>query len=230
MDWALQLNSRFVGRTCIMTAPLRALVIVAVGIGLAALLVANIAGFMNNKRSAMKTETVHVVITASTVESTTDTFALIEPLWERVDIYNSWAKYEATLKPFSIGQRHLFAIHWYRSEVNNGGHEQFFSNSTGIVCEHAIAALEALGLPEGASILRTASQRLGGASREREARENQLESAGADFEDLDDHFFKLEGTGVLDEKMLAFAREHPSDFLFAGDVERIVLPPPEPSN
>ncbi len=178
----------------------------------------------------MKTETVHVVITTSTVKTTTDAFSLIEPLWERVDIYDSWARYEATLQPFSVSQRHLFAIHWYRSEVSNGGHEQFFSNSTGIVCEHAVAALEAVGLLEGADILRAASQRLGGASRERETRQSQMESAGANFEDLDDRFFDLEGTGVLDAKMLAFARERPFDFLFDGDVKRIVLPPLEPSN
>jgi hypothetical protein len=76
----------------------------------------------------MKTKTVHVVIDESVVAATTDAFSLIEPLWDRVDIYGSWTHYQITLRPFTVSQRHLFAIQWYRNEVNNGGHAQFFGN------------------------------------------------------------------------------------------------------
>jgi hypothetical protein len=172
----------------------------------------------------MKTVTVHVAIDDATVSSATDVFALIEPLWDRVDIYESWERYQATLRPFTSSQRHLFAIQWYRSEVNNGGHEQFFGNSTGIVWEHAVEGLQAIGLVEAATILKSASERLGGASRDRTGREAQLEAARADFEDLDDRFFELERTGAFAQTMLTFARKHSGDFRFNGTVERIVLP------
>jgi Domain of unknown function (DUF4375) len=175
----------------------------------------------------MKTVTVHVTIDEATVSSATDVFSLIDPLWERVDIYGSLARYQATLRPFTRSQRYLFAIQWYRSEVNNGGHDQFFGNSTGIVWEDALEGLQAIGLLEAATILRSASDRLGGASRHRAEREAQLEAAEADFEDLDDRFFELDRTGALDQKMLAFAREHAADFRFKGRVERVVPTPPE---
>jgi hypothetical protein len=173
----------------------------------------------------MKTMTVHVAIDEATVSTATDAFSLIEPLWDRVDIYGSWERYQATLRPFTSSQRHLFAIQWYRSEVNNGGHDQFFGNSTGIVWEHAVEGLQAIGLLEAATILKSASDRLGGASRDRMGREAQLEAAQADFEDVDDRFFELEKTGAFDQKMLTFARQHSADFRFNGTVERVVLPP-----
>ena len=173
----------------------------------------------------MKTMTVHVAIDEATVSTATDAFSLIEPLWDRVDIYGSWGRYQATLRPFTSSQRHLFAIQWYRSEVNNGGHDQFFGNSTGIVWEHAVEGLQAIGLLDAATILKSASDRLGGASRDRTEREAQLEAAQADFDDLDDRFFELEKTGAFDQKMLTFARQHSADFRFNGTVERVVLPP-----
>lgn len=171
----------------------------------------------------MRTEVVQVVVDDATVQGT-DAFALIEPVWDRVDIYGSVPEYRRTLAPFSDAQRYLFAIHWYRSEVNNGGHDQFFYNSTGIVWPDAVAGLEAIGVAEFASILKEAAGRLQEPSQDRDQRQAQLEAFKGDFEDLDDRFFALEETTNLDERMLEFARKRPSDFYFTGTVERPVFP------
>jgi hypothetical protein len=172
----------------------------------------------------METKKVRVVIDDAVVASATDVFVLITPIWERVQLYPSWGRYVATLRPFSMSQRYLFAIQWYRAEVNNGGHDQFFWNNGGIVCEHALDGLGAVGLGEVQAILKAASDRLGGAARDRTEREAQLEATGAAFDDLDERFWEIERTGALDEKMLAFAREHAADFRFNGFVEMLDLP------
>jgi Domain of unknown function (DUF4375) len=172
---------------------------------------------------SMKTEVVQISLDEETVLQAADILSLVEPLWERVDIYGSWEQYLATLKPFSPAQRHLFAIQWYRCEVDNGGHCQFFSNSTGIVWEHAVEGFAAIGLPEGAAILQAASDRVGGASRDRIKREAQLDSVGEDFDDLDERFYAMDETGAIDEKMLRFARAHAAEFRFDGTVERVII-------
>lgn len=172
----------------------------------------------------METKKVRVIIDDAVVASATDVFVLIKPIWERVSISLSWARYVTALRPFSIAQRHLFAIQWYRCEVNNGGHDQFFWNGTGIVCEHALVGLGAVGLGEAQGILKAASDRLGGAARDRTERQSQLEATGAAFEDLDNRFYAIERTGALDDRMLAFARQHAADFRFNGLVEMLDLP------
>ena len=118
-----------------------------------------------------------------------DAFAVIEPVYWSANIYESLAEYEASLQRFSRPQRLLVALHWYVAEVNNGGHDQFYSNSTGIVWPDALDAFEAIGVPDGAEIIRESAGRLGGSpSREREERSRQLAELGPDFEDLDARF------------------------------------------
>jgi hypothetical protein len=63
---------------------------------------------------------------------------VIDPLWWSVSIHDGPKKYEADLGHFSYPQRYIFAIQWYVAEVNNGGHNQFFFNSTGIVWKDAL--------------------------------------------------------------------------------------------
>lgn len=168
----------------------------------------------------MEPRKVRVVIDDEAVASATDVLDLIEPLLERVDVDGSWARYVATLRPFSSSQRYLFAIWWYRAAVNHDGHEHFFWSVTGIVWEDALMGLDAIGLPEAREILTTASARLRSASRDHRRRQSQLEATRASFDDLDDRFYAIERTGAFREKMLAFARQHAKDFRFDGFVAR----------
>ena len=46
---------------------------------------------------------------------------LIQPAWETVNIYGTYEEYEETLKPYTIEQRYLLAMHWLGVEVANGG-------------------------------------------------------------------------------------------------------------
>lgn len=52
-----------------------------------------------------------------------------------------------------LEQRYLLAINWYFGEVNNGGHHQFFYNSTGIVWEDVVLnGFKHFGMNEYAAI------------------------------------------------------------------------------
>ena len=58
---------------------------------------------------------------------------VMDPVRLRANFYEGPAEYEASLSAFSREQSWLFAIYWYDAEVNNGGHDQFYFNSTGLV-------------------------------------------------------------------------------------------------
>jgi hypothetical protein len=151
-------------------------------------------------------------------------FAAIAPVYWTANIYRGPGEYEASLAAFTPPQRRLFALWWYRAEVNNGGHDQFYYNPTGIVWRDALAGFELLGLADFAAILRESAQRLGGAPPlEQEARLEARARLRPAFADLDERFYQLERAVDLDAQMLAFARSHPEDFAFDGVVRTAVL-------
>jgi len=155
-----------------------------------------------------------------------DLGTVIEPVWWTADIYNGPEEYELSLLPFSRPQRLLFALQWYFSEVNNGGHHQFYSNSTGIVWKDTLAAFQALKLPKFVDILQRSAALLGGnPSLNCQERNVQLDELEADFDELDKLFYSAQEKAKLDAKIAKYIREHAADFYFDGTVRRAVIQP-----
>ena len=150
-----------------------------------------------------------------------DYFVVIEPVFLSVSIYDGPVKYEDDLARFSKEQRLVLAYHWYLSEVNNGGHDQFYYNSTGIVWKDALKAFVEIGAVDVAAILEESARRLGGEpSLDREERLEQMDATNAQFDDLDDKLFQLEEKVDFDKNVLEFMRAHRQHFFFSGVVEK----------
>jgi hypothetical protein len=149
-----------------------------------------------------------------------DYFAVIEPVFLAVSIYDGPEIYELNLKPFSEEQRNVLACHWYLSEVNNGGHDQFFDNNTGIVWRDAKSGFLSIGAQEISLLIEQAASRLGGnPSLVREERQQQLEAHDCQFDDLDQQLFALEKKIDLNEKLLNYIRKHRTKVYFSGQVD-----------
>ena len=144
--------------------------------------------------------------------------SIIDPLWWSVSIYDGEEKYNSDLKQFSLSQRYIFAIQWYVAEVCNGGHDQFYSNSTGIVWKDALDGFKEIGHEQAYKILKESADRLGGyPSMERDEREEQLDNMNADFEDLDNDFYDITN---LDEIIMKYILNHKEEFFFDGFVTK----------
>lgn len=166
-----------------------------------------------------KYETVEITIDDETIAEA-DLWTITYPVMWHVDIYNGPDEYEQSLKPFSNEQRLIFALTWYMSEVKNGGHKQFYGNSTGIVWRDASQAFEAIGLQPGAAIIRETANRMGGnPSRDREQRIAQLEEHLPDFSDLDSRFYELSRSTDIDQAMLEHIRSHSVAFHYSGQIQ-----------
>ena len=147
-----------------------------------------------------------------------DSQSIIDPLWFSVSIYDGEERYNLDLQKFSLPQRYILAIQWYIAEVNNGGHDQFYFNSTGIVWQDALNGLLEVGHKKAYDILKTSADRLGGSpSLDRFERQEQLENSNADFDDLDNEFY---GIIDLDELIMVYIRSHKTDFFFEGAIEK----------
>lgn len=81
---------------------------------------------------------------------------LLMPYYEPMNAYGGVKKSSLFLKGFAsmpFPVQHLFAVIWCDIEVCNGGFDQFYSNSSGIIAPEALLGYRALGFLEMAAIL-----------------------------------------------------------------------------
>ena len=127
-------------------------------------------------------------------------WVLVEPIWDTVSIYDGPETFLQQYAASPEASQVLFAAHWCQSEINNGGFEQFFSNSTGVLAPEGVAAFRTIGMPQTATTIEKAMSVFGPTyPRDRDEREDALEACWDAAEDpetgpfgnLDEVFFKL---------------------------------------
>lgn len=154
------------------------------------------------------------------VIATRDPMKVIDPVWWSVSTSDSKSRYEKDLESFSFHQRAVFALMWFMSEVNNGGHAQFYSNPTGIVWEDAMNGFELIGLPEGMKIIEESAKRFGKKpSFDRAERERALDLLKEDFDDLDVRFYKLDSAVNITARIADHIEMYKEAFYFEGEIE-----------
>ena len=167
----------------------------------------------------MQYEKTHLRVDDATIAAG-DPWAVIRPVSCIANMYGGPAEYEQSLRRFSQAQRQFFALNSYTAEVNNGGHDQFYFNSTGIVWRDALEACQAIGALGLADILQQSAERLGGSpSPDRGERQQQLSELAPNFNDLDNRFYAIEESEDVDRRVMNFIRARPADFYFDGIVE-----------
>jgi hypothetical protein len=120
-------------------------------------------------------------------------WAVVEPVWEHINIYDGPEVFLLTYASAPRNARLLYASHFCQSEVCNGGFDQFFSNSTGVLGPEALEGFRAIEMPVTASVVEEALKQLGQPyPRDRGEREERLEGVSQSFlSELDERFFKL---------------------------------------
>ena len=154
-----------------------------------------------------------------------DPFEIIDPVWWTANIYESYSDYEKSLFNFSQEQRFIFAICWYMTEVNNGGHEQFFYNSTGIVWKDVLDAFNKIGADRNVAILKDAINLFTeNPSFNRKERIRQMKNYDNEKSDIiDDKYYDSEIE--LQRHIIKYVKENSAEFYFRGEVKRPVDSP-----
>lgn len=152
-----------------------------------------------------------------------DIMEIVAPVWWTASFYGDHASYTASLAPFSEPQRLVWAMSWYQAEVMNGGHDQFFDNTTGMVWQDALLGFGKVA-PEVHNILGEAVRMLGGSPAfDHDQRSDQLGAfydAGGTFNDLDARIFGLPRQFDLEAAVLSYIRANASAFHFDGLVKK----------
>jgi len=93
--------------------------------------------------------------------SKTNYWDQIEEAFEAVDIYETYDVFMQGAAKYPDWKIDILAVHWTMSETVNGGLEQYFSNSTGILAPEAVFGFQRIGRPELAAALQKAMALLG---------------------------------------------------------------------
>ena len=134
---------------------------------------------------------------------------------DRIEFHEGEAVLQQTIAPATRGQRAVYSCCWYEYEVCNGGHEQFFWNSTGILWEEAIAGFELMGAPHYVALLRDAISLFptGRPAKGRDKRMLQLETIAKEhLERLDERLYGLGENEDFDEMVARYIKAHPEEF------------------
>ena len=173
-----------------------------------------VVGKKRNKRGVPH----HRTITVEEIQATDDMWTIKEPMYLTINIYGSHDDYLESSKGFTLEQRYLNAICWYFAEVNNGGHHQFFYNSTGIVWEDALAGLRLFKMDELADNLQSVINYFGGsipfdrAERWYLLQQSENNPEFFDFlDEKDDAVYTYDG--IFED---VFVHENPHLFVFDG--------------
>lgn len=117
---------------------------------------------------------------------------LVEPVWERISIYDGPSVFHRQSSRAPKHTRNLFAAHWCQSEIRNGGFSQFFYNPTGVLAPEAVSAFKEIGMLKTSTLVQRAMRKLGTPyPRHRSKRIAALNRLDSDFEELSREFFKL---------------------------------------
>lgn len=148
-------------------------------------------------------------------DETEISYKVIAPLEKAFDFYQDQATYESSLSGATKGQRAIFACRWYVYEVENGGHDQFFWNSSGMVWRDALEGFRTLHAPRLEQTLRAAVNLFPGHSPSlvRQTRQEQLEAIDStSLSELDDRLYNALDTNDLDEIFEKYIAANPDEF------------------
>src|SRR5207249_1396990 len=124
---------------------------------------------------------------------------LLQPIAvaDLVSIYDGPYRFLEDFQKVKRAAGNLFAAQWCYTEVCNGGFEQFFGNSTGVLAPEAAAGFRAIGAVPLARIVKEAMSKLGDPyPRDREERNEILmpllykdERPIKPFEEIEERFY-----------------------------------------
>jgi len=151
---------------------------------------------------------------ATTEEPGSYYWSLVETVW--LPLNQSWNdgpdKFLRQFRAVPPKVGHLYAAHWCQSEACNGGLDQFFSNSTGLLVPDALDGFRAIGLTEWSVILAEAMCFFGEPyPRERADRRKLLSAWHGRKRGERDPF------SALDDRFFAWLRAEPDRWERAAD-------------
>ncbi len=145
--------------------------------------------------------------------------AIFSKIEDVVDIYSGPDILFAGLDLLSPGQRAMYAIRWCTEEIFNGGFDQLFFNSTGILAHEALNGFQLFEAEAHYKVFREATAAFDGAQvplvREKRIQALYASPFRAELAEVTGRFQEIEDSDSVDGYVRRYIEAHKFEFITA---------------
>ncbi|WP_412465659.1 DUF4375 domain-containing protein [Pedobacter sp. KLB.chiD] len=173
-----------------------------------------------NSIETFKNRPIHKKLTSQIIDSTPDT-DLLQVVFDNLSEKQptDYKKEYGTVMRWNKSRQAIYMIWLLESEVNNGGYNQFYFNSSGQFYEHLPEALKFVGANKFANLTKQANDTfLKENSKITQHQDGTLEGFSKSYDDnplneFDQQFYKLYKTENLQQLQVDFIRKNKTEFV-----------------
>jgi hypothetical protein len=163
---------------------------------------------------------IYKTLTDEIIDSTEDD-KLLQTIFDNIETnFDEGEQYTLDkISKLTKGQQAIFSIWMLQAEVNNGGFNQFYYNSSGQYSEMARSGLKIIGTIKFAELVEKANNTYSEIKDELDSKDDgTIERFSESYEDnplndFDDKFYELEESENLDSLQIVFIRENKEEFI-----------------
>ena len=172
-----------------------------------------------NSVEAFKNRPIHKELTEQIIDTTADE-NLLQVVFDNLSEKQTtdYEKEYETVMSWNKSRQAIYMIWALEAEVNNGGYNQFYSNSSGQFYKHLSDALKLVGANKFADLTKRANETFEKENPKiTQHQDGTLEGFSKSYDDnplnkFDDEFYDLYKTENLQQVQVDFIRKHKTEF------------------
>jgi hypothetical protein len=167
-----------------------------------------------------KNRPIQKTLTAKVIDTTSDD-NLLQVVFDNISekLPSDYEKEYETVMTWNKSRQAIYMVWWLEAEVNNGGYNQFYSNSSGQFYKQLPDALTLIGATKFADLTKRANDTYQKENKKiTQHQDGTIEGFSKSYDDnplnkYDDEFYELYKVENLQQKQVDYIRKHKTEFI-----------------
>lgn len=167
-----------------------------------------------------KNRPIQKTLTAKVIDTTSDD-NLLQVVFDNISekLPSDYEKEYETVMTWNKSRQAIYMVCWLEAEVNNGGYNQFYSNSSGQFYKQLPDALTLIGATKFADLTKRANDTYQKENKKiTQHQDGTIEGFSKSYDDnplnkYDDEFYELYKVENLQQKQVDYIRKHKTEFI-----------------
>jgi len=163
-----------------------------------------------------KNRPIHKTLTERIIDITSDD-NLLQVVFDNISekLPNDYEKEYETVMTWSKSKQAIYMVWWLEAEVNNGGYNQFYANSSGQFYKHLPEALRLIGATKFSDLTQRANNTY---EKRTQYQDGTIEGFSKSYDDnplnkFDTEFYDLYNVENLQQIQVDYIKRHKSEFI-----------------